>query len=72
MEITGTKQAFLAMLSERGIYKKLKVDRSTVAGWKSRGCTVDKMEEMLLKAGSTVVSEKVWVLHKISKTKYEK
>jgi transposase len=65
MEIKGTKEAFVQMLSERGVYKKLGVDRSTVANWKTylkegRSISLDKMEEMLLKYGASVVQEKVW------------
>ncbi|WP_343566320.1 hypothetical protein [Sphingobacterium sp.] len=65
MEVKGTKEAFAQMLSERGVYKKLGVDRSTVANWKTylkegRSISLDKMEEMLLKYGASVVQEKVW------------
>ncbi|MNK30193.1 hypothetical protein D3C87_486080 [compost metagenome] len=65
MEVKGTKEAFVQMLSERGVYKKLGVDRSTVANWKTylkqgRSISLDKMEEMLLKYGASVVQEKVW------------
>lgn len=67
-KITGTRKAFYRLISQRGIYKKLDVDRATVSNWKrylSTGKTVslDKMEEMLLKAGAKVVSEKVWILN---------
>lgn len=65
MHVKGTREAFKQMLSERGVYKKLGVERSTVAGWKRRleegeSLSLDKMEEMLEKYGATVVSEKVW------------
>ena len=65
--VTGTIEAFATLIAERGIYKKLGVDRSTVAGWKrylreGRSISLDKMEEMLLKAGANVVQEKVWNL----------
>lgn len=65
MKIEGTREAFIQMLQERGVYKKLGVDRSTVSNWKrylDEGQTVslDKMEEMLLKYGATVVKEKIW------------
>lgn len=65
MQVEGTKEAFITLLNERGIYKRLGVERSTVSSWKIRmnsgeGISLDKMEEMLLKAGATVVSEKVW------------
>ncbi len=66
MHITGTRTAFLKMTAERGVYKKLGVERSTVANWKKqlsengKGVSLDKMEEMLLKYGASVVQEKVW------------
>jgi hypothetical protein len=67
MQIEGTKQAFEALIQERGVYKKLEVDRRTVAGWKiylreGKSISLDKMEEMLIKAGAAVVQEKVWML----------
>jgi predicted XRE-type DNA-binding protein len=66
-KVTGTKAAFLKLISRRGIYTTLGVERSTVANWKryiAQGKTVsiDKMEEMLLKAGAEVVKEKIWKL----------
>lgn len=62
MEVTGTKQAFLEMIKERGIYKKLGVSMPTVSNWKRnpQRLTLDKMEEMLMRYGATVVKEKVW------------
>lgn len=65
MEVVGTRKAFETMISERGVYKKLGVDRSTVASWKiylkqGKSISLDKMEEMLLRYGATVVQEKVW------------
>lgn len=67
MEVTGTRAAFEAMISERGIYKKLGVGVSTVSTWKiylreGKSISLDKMEEMLIKAGASVVQEKVWEL----------
>ena len=71
MKIIGTKEAFLAMISERGVYNKLGVDRSTVSTWKrtmdgtdtrNSPPSLDKMEEMLLRYGALVVKEKVWRL----------
>jgi hypothetical protein len=55
------------MLQERGVYKKLGVDRATVSNWKrylSSGKTVslDKMEDMLIKYGAIPVKEKIWKL----------
>lgn len=71
MTIESTPQAFLALIKERGIYKKLGVDRSTVSNWKralsgqdSRNMpSLDKMEEMLKKCGARVVSEKIWQIN---------
>lgn len=65
MEVKGTREAFFAMIQERGVYKKLGVDRSTVSGWKSylkegKSISLDKMEEMLVKSGAIVIQEKVW------------
>ena len=65
MQIEGTRQAFETMISERGVYKKLGVERSTVATWKiylreGKSISLDKMEEMLIKAGAQVKQEKVW------------
>lgn len=65
MEITGTREAFEALINQRGIYKLLGVDRSTVSNWKSyleagKSISLDKMEEMLIKAGANAVQEKVW------------
>ena len=67
MQVTGTKQAFLKMLEERGVYKKLGVTTGTVANWKrylSEGkyISIDKMEEMLERYGANVVQEKIWDL----------
>jgi hypothetical protein len=65
MEITGTREAFTALIQERGIYKRLGVKPPTVSTWKQylregKLLSLDKMEEILLKAGASVVSEKVW------------
>lgn len=62
MRINGTKEAFEKLLSERGIYKRLNVDRSTVSNWKkgTQKVSLDKMEAILLKAGATIVKEKIW------------
>lgn len=70
MEIIGTKQAFLKMLSEKNVCKKLKIGKATVSNWKRsltldidrNPPTLDKMEEMLLKYGAKVEKEKVWIL----------
>lgn len=68
MTIESTPQAFITLLNERGIYKKLGVDRSTVSNWKRALAghdlrnmpSLDKMEEMLSRYGAKVVSEKIW------------
>ena len=65
MQVVGRREAFEAMLQERGVYKKLGVDRSTVAGWKTRLregklLSEDKMKEMLFKYGYTIVQDEVW------------
>ncbi len=69
MKVTGTKEAFEKLISERGVFHKLGVDKATVANWKryvqeGKSISLDKMEEMLLRAGATVVKEKVWNLPK--------
>jgi hypothetical protein len=65
MQVEGTRAAFQMMISERGIYKRLDVERSTVATWKiylreGKSISLDKMEEMLIRSGATVALEKVW------------
>ncbi|NII29898.1 hypothetical protein HB364_32770 [Pseudoflavitalea sp. X16] len=68
--ITGTRDAFIALLQERGVYTRLGVDRSTVSNWRRalKGQdnkfmpSLDKMEEMLLKSGAKVAREKVWII----------
>ncbi len=68
MTIESTPQAFVTLISERGIYKKLGVDRSTVSNWKRALAgqdhrnmpSLDKMEEMLIRYGAKVINEKVW------------
>jgi hypothetical protein len=66
MIVIGTEKAFLEMLNERGVYKRLGVDRSTVSNWKKQRqkVSLDKMEEMLVKAGASVVNEKSWYIDK--------
>jgi hypothetical protein len=70
MKISGTKEAFIQVLSERGVYRKLGVERSTTSNWKralegkdeKNMPTLDKMEEMLAQYGAVVLSEKIWKL----------
>lgn len=66
-KVAGTKEAFSVIITEKNIYKKLGVSRSTVSGWKKllvegKYLTLDKMEEMLIKSGATVDSPIVWEL----------
>jgi hypothetical protein len=69
MEIVGTKAAFLKMLEDFDLHKKLEISRSTVANYKrimetgdtSNGdITLNKMEQMLEKYGAVVAQEKAW------------
>jgi hypothetical protein len=68
MTFESTPQAFMALINERGIYKKLGVDRSTVSNWKRALAgqdrrnmpSLDKMEEILGRYGAKVISEKIW------------
>jgi hypothetical protein len=69
MDVTGSRQAFEALLQERGIYKRLGVSMATVSNWRAylkagNSISIEKMEEILEKAGATVVQEKVWNLKK--------
>jgi len=73
MQITGRRAAFEAMLQERGVYKKLGVERSTVSSWKIRlksgeSISEDKMKEMLLRYGYSIVQEEVWEVSTISES----
>ena len=65
MKIEGTKEAFQHMIQETNVYRKLGVSKGTVSNWKAylkagNSISLDKMEEMLLKYGATVVKEKIW------------
>jgi len=59
-----TKEAFAQLVSERGWHKNLGISDS--AAWsvknhfKSGVITIDKMEELLEKAGFRVKQEKLW------------
>ena len=64
-KVTGTRNAFAQMITERAVYKKLGVERSTVSGWKNylrqgNSISVDKMEEMLVKGGAKLLREAEW------------
>jgi hypothetical protein len=65
MEILGTKEAFKHLISHRGIYKVLGVDKSTVSTWKQylfegNSISIDKMEDVLQRAGATIKQDKIW------------
>lgn len=68
IEITGTKKAFQKLIAERGIATRLGIDRARVSKWKAHfknpklgeSISLELMEELLQKAGSKVVQEKVW------------
>lgn len=67
MQLLNTTEAFKVMLSERNINTILGVDKSTISNWKKyvnveKGISKDKMEEMLLKFGATLVSPPTWNL----------
>lgn len=59
-----TREAFQQLISQRAWYKPFGI--TDVAAWtyanrfRSGKLTTDKMEEVLLKCGYKVVSEKVW------------
>lgn len=63
----STRDAFKEVLKERGVSKKLGVDRSTVANWKrylekGENISSEKMEQVLKKAGWRVMSQQSWKL----------
>lgn len=62
MQITGTREAFMKVVSEPGFAGRSGISKSTVSQWAKgdRVPTLDKMEEVLAAAGATVVQEKVW------------
>jgi hypothetical protein len=59
-----TKVAFEKVLSQRGIHHRLGLEQNTVAtlrrNYKEGKVSLNKMEEILLKAGLEVVQEKLW------------
>jgi hypothetical protein len=69
-KVLGTKEAFKKLIETKGINNNLGVTRFTVSNWKralegrddKNMPTLNKMEEMLIKAGASVVKEKVWKL----------
>ncbi len=67
MDVTGIRAAFEALISKRGIYTTLGVDRSTVANWKSyiksgKSISLDKMVEMLEKGGAIEIQPPIYRL----------
>lgn len=65
MEIAEIREAFVQKLSQRAVYKKLNVGRSTVASGnhgisEGHSISLDKMEESLLKYNTEIVQDKVW------------
>ena len=66
-EITTTKKAFAELIAEPASSERLGVARSRVSEWKAwlrgdggKAISLEKMEELLEKAGAVVVQEKVW------------
>ena len=67
--ITGTKNAFIEMLKMENVHKVLGLSAPTVSNWRralnGKGNmmpTIDKMEEMLIKYGAEVATDKSWLL----------
>jgi transcriptional regulator with XRE-family HTH domain len=62
MQVTGTREAFIELISQRGFAKAYSVDKTLVSQWRSgkRVPSLDKMEEVLTAAGAAVIQEKVW------------
>jgi hypothetical protein len=65
-----TKEAFLRMLSIPAVNKLLGQHRSAIGRIKSdiekhdKWPSIDKMEELLIKAGFTTIQEKLWDIKK--------
>lgn len=64
MEQLTTKQAFEQVIQDNKLMKKLGINYNTVKTWRLRlqdgHMTIDKMEEIITKAGFSVVQEKLW------------
>ncbi|SMC52758.1 helix-turn-helix domain-containing protein [Pedobacter nyackensis] len=62
MQIEGTREAFMEMISQKGFAAKSGIDKALISLWKNgkRVPTLDKMEEVLHAHGASVVQEKVW------------
>lgn len=62
----STKQAFTDLINQRGIHQQLGVSDSTVRDWRKKirdgtgGITIDKMEELLQRAGFKKIQETLW------------
>lgn len=60
-----TREAFAELISRRAWYKPLGITEGTASSVANRfregkGVTIDKMEELLERAGFIVVQEKLW------------
>lgn len=62
MIITGTKEAFSALIGQKGFAKKYGYNKTVVSGWKIRPTTIGKMEKVLIECGATVKKDKIWKL----------
>lgn len=62
MEVKGTREAFMALISQHGFGASSGINKGMLSLWRSgkRVPTLDKMEEVLLKSGAAVITEKVW------------
>lgn len=69
MEVIGTREAFMALISTPGFAGRSGIDKAVVSLWASgkRVPTLDKMEQVLTLAGAVVVKEKVWDINKSDK-----
>lgn len=67
MVVTGTKEAFMALISRPGFAKASGIDKTMVSLWKSgkRVPSLDKMEEVLKADGAIVKQEKIWEVNSI-------
>lgn len=66
-----TTEAFAQMIQLRGIHNDLGVEGGSTRFWRKRvndnpdnpakwGISIDKMEELLLRTGHSIVQEKLW------------
>ena len=66
-EITGTHAAFAELLKKRGLGAVTGIHKDVLSTYRQKlkkgiNISIDKKEEVLLKAGALVVQEKVWRL----------